>query len=40
MYGISYICAGRNNKIATSAKLLDINIQVLGFSADLIKAIN
>ena len=33
-------CAGRNNKIATSAKLLNITYNSYGFTADLIEAIN
>ena len=32
-------CMGRDDKIATSAKLLDVTYQSYGFSADLIEAI-
>ena len=33
-------CAGRDDKITTSAKLLDITYKSYGFSADLIETIN
>ena len=33
------ICAGRDDKITTSAKLLDIMCNYYGLSADLIEAI-
>ena len=36
----SYTSSGRDNQIATSAKLLDIMYEPYGFSADLIETIN
>ena len=37
---ILYTAAGRDNQIATSAKLLDITHESYGFNTNLIEAIN
>ena len=39
-YDTSCKCEGRDDQIATNAKLLDIMLESYGFSGDLIEAIN